>query len=171
MPITLDTPRLRLRPARPDDVEALHAVLGSPEAARYWSTPPHPDLARTRDFVRAMIDIPAAEGEDFVIEHQGRVIGKAGFYRFPEIGFILHPEVWGLGLAGEALAAVLARGFQVHGLEAVIADVDPRNSRCLRLLQRLGFRETGRRQRTWLVGEEWCDSVDLVLDRTDWRAA
>jgi len=169
--ISLETPRLRLRTARPDDVEAIHAVLSSVEATLYWSTPPHADLDRTRAWLRGMIDIPAGEGEDFVVEHQGRVIGKAGLYRFPEIGFILHPDSWGQGLAGEALVAVLGRGFDVHGLDAVVADVDPRNAASLRLLARHGFRETGRRERSWLVGETWCDSVDLALTRDDWLAA
>jgi RimJ/RimL family protein N-acetyltransferase len=168
---SLRTSRLRLRTARSDDVEALHAILSLPDATRYWSTPPHPDLARTRAWVEAMIDIPAGEGEDFVVEYEGRVIGKAGLYRFPEIGFILHPDVWGLGLAGEAVAAVLARAFEVHGLDAVVADVDPRNTACLRLLAHHGFEETGRRERSWLVGKELCDSVDLALSRDAWRAA
>lgn len=149
----------------------MHAVLGSAQATRYWSTPPHPDLHRTRAWLQGMIDIPASEGEDFVVEYGGRVIGKAGLYRFPEIGFILHPDVWGLGFASEAVAAVLARAFEVHDLDAVVADVDPRNVACLRLLARRGFRETGRRERSWLVGDEWCDSVDLALSRDDWRAS
>lgn len=149
----------------------MHAVLSSVEATLYWSTPPHADLDRTAVWLRAMIDIPSGEGEDFVVEHEGRVIGKAGLYRFPEIGFILHPDSWGQGLASEALTAVLTRGFDVHGLDAVIADVDPRNAASLRLLARHGFGETGRRERSWLVGETWCDSIDLALTRDDWLAA
>ncbi len=35
---------------------------------------------------------PAGEGEDFVVEHDDRVIGKAGLYHLPEVGFILHPD-------------------------------------------------------------------------------
>lgn len=167
----IETPRLRLRPARPDDAEALHAVLSAPQAMLYWSTPPHEDFETTRLWVRAMIDIPAAKGEDFVVEHRGRVIGKAGLYRFPEIGFILHPDSWGQGLAREALEAVLKRAFEAHALKAVIADVDPRNTACLRLLSGLGFKETGRRERSWLVGGVWCDSVDLSLSRDDWSVA
>ncbi len=38
-------------------------------------------------------------GDDYVIEHKGRVIGKAGCYRLPEIGYMLHPDVWGMGFA------------------------------------------------------------------------
>jgi ribosomal-protein-alanine N-acetyltransferase len=48
--------------------------------------------------------------------------------------------------------------------------VDPRNAGSLRLLRRLGFRKTGRKERTWLVGEEWCDSVYLQVDASSWRS-
>jgi RimJ/RimL family protein N-acetyltransferase len=55
--------------------------------------------------------------------------------------------------------------FARFQIPAVIADVDPRNSACLNLLTRLGFQETHRTARTWLVGDEWCDSVYLALPR------
>ena len=147
----------------------LHAILGDPLATAYWSTPPHRDLEQTREWLQAMIDIPAPEGEDFIIEHDNQVIGKAGFYRFPEIGFILHPEHWGRGFASEAIRPVLDRAFDVHRLAAVEADVDPRNTASLNLLARFGFEETGRKKRTWRVGERWCDSVYLRLEGRSWQ--
>ncbi len=166
--VEIETSRLRLRPARWDDVAALHAILSDPEATRYWSTPPHEDLDRTREWLAAMIDIAEGEGEDFIVEHRGRLIGKAGLFRFPEIGFIMHPDHWGCGFAAEALAPVIDRGFAVHRLERIVADVDPRNAASLRLLARLGFQEVGRRERSWQIGDEWCDSVDLVLTPAAW---
>ena len=99
--VEIETSRLRLRPARDEDAAPLHAILSHPVAMRYWSTPPHESLDRTREWLRAMIDIPAGEGEDFIVEHRGQVIGKAGLFRFPEIGFILDPESWGRGFANE----------------------------------------------------------------------
>ena len=167
--VEIRTDRLRLRPASPADLHGIHAVLSDPRATAYWSTPPHADLQRTQAWLQGMIDIPAGEGEDFVVEYAGRVIGKAGLYRFPEIGFIFHPEYWGKGFAAEAVRVVLDRAFTVHKLDRVLADVDPGNDASLRLLGRLGFRETGRRQRTWHVGGRWCDSVYLELAAGDWR--
>ena len=164
------TERLRLRPARPDDLAAMHAILADPRATAFWSTPPHAGLEETRAWLQSMIDIPDGEGEDFIVEQDGQVIGKAGLYRFPEIGFILHPDCWGRGLAGEAVRAVADRGFAVHGLDRIEADVDPRNVASLRLLTRLGFVETSRKKRTWKVGETWCDSAYLRLDSTRWQS-
>ncbi|MFC0684473.1 GNAT family N-acetyltransferase [Novosphingobium clariflavum] len=160
----LRTERLLLRPALAGDAEALHAIFVQPEAMAYWSRPPHTNIAQTQDWLAGMIAIPPGEGEDFIISLEGRVIGKAGLWRFPEIGFILDPAFWGQGYAREALQAVTDRAFAVHRLPHVTADVDPRNRRSLALLTGLGFRETGRAARTWQVGETWCDSVYLRLN-------
>ncbi len=159
------TPRLRLRRARIEDAEPLFEVFRDPRAMRYWSTPPHPDLEETRRFVQAMVEAPGDISDDFVIERDGRVVGKAGCWRLPEVGYILHPDLWGQGLAREAMQAVIGRMFQVRGVPTLTADVDPRNQRSLGLLARLGFLETHRASRTYRIGEEWCDSIYLRLDR------
>ena len=165
------TERLVLRPAREGDLKAIHAILSNPKAMAYWSTPPHETLQQSRAWLQSMIDLRLPDGEDFIIELGGKAIGKAGLWRFTEIGFILHPEFWGQGYAQEALRAVIGRAFEVHGLPRIEADVDPRNVSSLKLLSRLGFRETGRKERTWLVGDEWCDSVYLALDAESWQSA
>lgn len=166
----VQTERLRLRPATMTDLPAFHSILSDSRATAYWSTAAHDRVDQSRAWLQGMLDIPAGEGEDFAVEYAGRVIGKAGFYRFPEIGYIFHPDVWGRGFAGEALRPVLDRAFILHHLEQAEADVDPRNQASLKLLAKLGFREVGRRTRTWLVGGTWCDSVDLRLTRAAWRS-
>ena len=140
-------------------MEALHAIFSDPRAMRYWDTLPHAKVAQTRQFVEAMMGTPFAQGEDFVAEYAGRAIGKAGFWRLPEIGFILHPDCWGQGLGSEAVAAVIDHGFKTRGLSEITADVDPRNQASVRFLEKLGFVETGRESKTIKVGSEWCDSV------------
>ncbi len=167
---TLQTERLTLRPARESDLEAMHAVLSDPRATAYWATPPHETLDVTRDWLASMIAIPPGEGEDFIVEWNGRAIGKAGFHRFPTIGFIFLPEVWGRGFAKEALIAVIARVFEAHRLPRLLADVDPHNEASLGLLEGLGFERTGYREKSWLIGDKWYDSVDLALDAGKWSA-
>jgi len=165
------TERLVLRPALPEDLDAIHSILSNLQAMAYWSTPPHETVQQSRDWLQSMIAIQLPDGEDLIIERDGKVIGKAGLWRFPEIGFILHPEFWGQGYAQEALTAVIGRAFSIHGLSRIEADVDPRNTGSIKLLSRLGFREIGRKERTWLVGDQWCDSVYLALDAKSWRSA
>jgi len=156
------TARLRLRRARMDDLEAIHRVLSDGEAMLYWSTPPHATLEQSRAWLASMVEGPNSGKADFVIEHDGVVIGKAGCWRMPEIGFILHPDYRGRGLAHEAVGAVVDHVFAHFDVPAIIADVDPRNRASLALLDRLGFVETHRAARTIQVGEIWCDSVYLA---------
>jgi RimJ/RimL family protein N-acetyltransferase len=157
------TERLLLRRARPEDVEAFHAIMRDPRAMRYWSTPPHATLDETRAWVTNMIEGPGLGGDDYVVELDGRVIGKAGCWRLPEIGYILHPDHWGQGYAREAMAAVVPHIFATRDVARIVADVDPRNTASIGLLLRLGFTETHRAKGTWQVGEELCDSVYFRL--------
>ena len=162
------TYRLILRRARPEDLSDLHAVMSAPEAMRYWSRPAHESLAQTQAYLDSML-AAEPEADDFVIERNGVVIGKAGAWRLPEVGFILHPDHWRQGLMREALAAVVSHLFAAHpGIDRLTADVDPRNGRSLALLKVLGFTETGRAERTLQWGDEWCDSLYLELLREDW---
>lgn len=158
----LKTQRLVLRRAREDDLQSFHAVLSHPAAMRYWSTPEHDSPDQTRAFLQTMI---TDHFDDFMIEYEGRVIGKAGAWRCLELGFILHPDHWGKGLASEALDVLIPHLFASHDLAQMTAEVDPRNDASLRLLGRKGFRETHRTARTLLWRDEWCDSVYLALDR------
>jgi GNAT superfamily N-acetyltransferase len=108
---------------------------------------------------------PRATDSDAVSVQRAVVVAavKAGCWRVPEVGFILHPAFWGRGLAVEALSAVIERTFASFPIDAIEADVDPRNLASLGLLTRLGFREFRRAERTVKVGDEWCDSVYLSL--------
>ena len=162
---TITTARLTLRRFESGDAQALHAIFSDAEAMRYWSTLPHATLAQTEDFVARTIAACASnEGDDFAVLCDGALIGKAGLWQSNELGFIFSRRVWGTGLAREAVTAVLQRAF-ANGLGRVRADVDPRNVRCIKLLEKLGFQETGRAMRTYEIGAEWTDSVYLELVR------
>lgn len=162
----LRTQRLVLRRPRSDDVAAMHAILRDPLAMRYWSTLPHTTTGETEAWIAKTIDaINAGECDDFFVELDGVLIGKAGLWHRNEIGFLFSPAVWGKGYAREALQAVIDRAFHERGFEEIRAEADPRNERCLNLLARLGFRETGRAQRTWHIGGEWSDSAYLSLKK------
>ncbi len=115
-----------------------------------------------------MIAAPEDADDDFVIEHRGRVIGKAGCWRMPEVGFILHPDYWGQGLILEAMTAAIAHAFaRWPDVAALEAEADPRNLGSLAVLAKLGFVEVRRAERTWRVAGEWSDSVYLALPRPD----
>ena len=156
------TERLLLRRATMADVAAMHRIMSDPRAMRYWSTPPHADIAETERWVASMVDPGPAPRDDFVVTLDGTLIGKLGAYRLPEIGFLIDPAHWGHGYAIEALTAYIERR-RLLGSTELTADVDPRNASSLALLERAGFVETHRAKGTWQVGDELCDSVYLKL--------
>ncbi|GAA4036720.1 GNAT family N-acetyltransferase [Sphingomonas rosea] len=140
----------------------MHRIMRDPQAMRYWSTLPHESVRQTADWVRSMLD-PPAEGDDFIITLDGAVIGKLGAWKLPDIGYLLDPAHWGRGYASEALAAFLAHRRRL-GTSHLTADTDPRNTPSIKLLQRHGFVETGRAEKTWLIGDQWYDSIYWRLD-------
>lgn len=165
---SIRTERLLLRPARPEDAEAMFEVLSDPEAMRFWSTPPHESIERTRAWIdRMIVSHGCGWHGDFLVEHDGLVVGNAGYSRAPEVGFIIRRDCWGRGFGREAASATIAYGFETLDLPAVTADVDPRNLASLGLLESLGFARTGFAERTFNVGGQWVDSLYLTLERPD----
>jgi ribosomal-protein-alanine N-acetyltransferase len=164
------TSRLVLRSARPEDLEAVHALLSDPRVMEFSSRLPHTTLEESRAWLESML-AGGPDHPDFIIELGGAVIGKAGFYSMPEIGYLLHPDHWGKGYGTEAVGAAVDHVFRTRpDLEAVTADVDPANAASIRLLDRLGFQRTGYADRTYLVGGVWKDSVYYTLTRADHQA-
>ncbi len=153
------TARLVLRPFRVEDIAALNAIFADARAMQFWSTPPHQGIGETERFVRNTIAATeSGRGDDFIVLLDGEVIGKAGLWNNVEIGFIFAPRVWGMGIASEAVQAVMARANQ-RGVARVTADVDPRNARCISLLANHGFVLTGTEKNTLQVGGAWVDSA------------
>ena len=140
----------------------MHAIMSNPTAMRYWSTPPHASLNETERWMASMIDVDPAVSDDFILTVDGGLIGKLGAWKLPEVGFLIDPRHWGKGYAAEAMSAFVERRRSM-GSSELTADVDPRNTASLRLLQRVGFEETHRAKGTWQVGDELCDSVYLRL--------
>ena len=158
------TERLRMRRAGMSDLGAIHGLLSDPRNMRYWSSLAHDSLAQSEAWLQSMVEADPALSDDFVIEREGKVIGKLGCWALPEVGFMVAFEETGRGYATEAMAAFLDRRRGLREPRRLTADVDPRNQASIRLLTRHGFVETGRKAATWTIGEEVCDSIYLALD-------
>ncbi|MET3897145.1 ribosomal-protein-alanine N-acetyltransferase [Devosia sp. UYZn731] len=161
----LVTERLVLRRPRLDDLDAMFAIMSNAGGMRYWSTLPHSNIDVTRTWLDQMVARTKAGGEDFIIEHDGVAIGTVGAGRLPSFGFIIHPDFWRRGFASEASRAFLDYVFARSDVSLLRAEVDPRNIASLTVLGRLGFVETGRVERDFQLGDEWCDTVYLELTR------
>lgn len=164
MPEALTTSRLLLRPLRAEDAPDLHHFFSDPTAMAYFDTV-HEHMAQTERWVAGTLAMPANICSEFALVENGAVIGKAGIWQAPELGFFLHRDRWGQGLMTEALTTLIPHLFDQLGLDTMLADVDPRNVASLTLLHNLGFTETHRATTTIQIAGEWCDSVYLSLPR------
>ena len=171
---TLGDDHLRLRALTPDDAEPIHRLFASEESTRFWSHRPLAD----RDAGARWIAERLAEADtrvDWVVEHAGAAVGVCFFSdlspenRRAEIGYAIAAGSQGRGFATGAVGLALAHGFDTLSLHRVEADVDPRNTPSLRLLERFGFVAEGRLRDRWQVTGEVQDTILLGLLEPDWR--
>jgi RimJ/RimL family protein N-acetyltransferase len=164
----LESARLRLRPYRADDVQAMFALYSDPRVMRYWSFPPWTELAQARTYLeRALAGMDSGEIFPWAIAERDsdRLIGALTLFSLhveqlrAEVGYSLSPDHQGRGLAAEALRCGLAFAIDSLGLLRVEADIDPRNEASARLLERLGFQREGLLRKRWRVNGEVCDTA------------
>ncbi len=178
--LTLDTPRLHLRPLLPDDAPALFAIHSDARVVRYWSSCPWPSINEAHAMIaKDVVALPAGEHLRLALALRatGNVIGTCSLFhlsaqcRRAEIGYAMAHAHWGHGLMHEALIALLHYGFTTLDLNRVEADVDPRNTPSVRSLERLGFLKEGRLRERWIVEGEVSDTDLYGLLRRDWQSA
>jgi RimJ/RimL family protein N-acetyltransferase len=142
---TVETERLILRPWRPaEDLEALVALNADPAVMR-WVAPNRPltpaESAELLDRFGLWALVPREPGAG-CIGFAGLAIPSFLPAVLPavEVGWRLAPDRWGQGLATEAARASIDFGFERLGLRSIVSIIDERNTRSLRLAQRLGMR-------------------------------
>ncbi len=66
-----------------------------------------------------------------------------------ELGFILHPDAWGQGIATQPVTRVVQHAFETRGIRRIHADIDPDNAASIALIKKLGFAYEGLLRGTW----------------------
>lgn len=87
-----------------------------------------------------------------------------------EVGYALGREFWGQGLMNEAVASAIDFAFNQLYLRRLEADVDPRNTNSIKILERFGFVREGYLREKWFVGREVQDSLIFGLLNREWKA-
>jgi ribosomal-protein-alanine N-acetyltransferase len=81
-----------------------------------------------------------------------RLLGDCGLqpleHRGPEVelGYDLHPDAWGGGIATEAARAVMGQAFGPLRIDRVVAVVKPEHAASRRVLEKAGLRPVGLRE-------------------------
>ncbi|MBP0460848.1 GNAT family N-acetyltransferase [Streptomyces montanisoli] len=172
--------RLRLRELTVEDVEAIYAIYGSPEATAHLSFEPR-SLADVGRIVECSIASATANPRSeyaLVVEKResGEVIGFGRLATDPHqpgaatFGFALRPDAWGAGYGQEMVNLLLALGFEEIGLHRVWGARSPLNEASARTMRAAGMTEEGTIREHIRKNGVWRDSVvHAILDR-EWRA-
>jgi RimJ/RimL family protein N-acetyltransferase len=175
------TKRLVLRPATLDDMEATWQIRRLESVSRWLTRAPH-----TLDAYRADFEDPASLEKSLVIELDTQVIGdlmvvvgdawaqaevadKAKRVQ-ADLGWVIHPDFSGRGLATEAVREVLRICFEQLRLRRVTADCFSANEPSWRLMERLGMRrETHTVRESLHRSGAWLDGFGYALLAEEWQ--
>jgi aminoglycoside 6'-N-acetyltransferase len=132
-----------LRPGRPGDAEALHAILAEPSVSRWWGEPdPAEELAAA---LRS--DGPTVL---LVVEIGGEVAGGIQYdeeddpqYRHAGIDIYLSGRFQGQGAGAEAVALLAGFLFARRGHHRLTIDPAVTNEPAIRCYTKVGFRPVG----------------------------
>ena len=159
----LRTRRLTLRAMRPSDSADMYEYSHLPEVTRYLLWEEHKSRSVTQSFLKSVRRLYRSGGYyDWAIVYEGsdddseklkawrgRMIGTCGFASIRsddhcgEIGYVLNPELWGLGIAAEAAEAVMRFGFDALDLFRIEARYIAGNERSRRVMEKLGMSYEG----------------------------
>lgn len=172
--------RLILRELQPQDLPAVHAYGSHLEGVRYqpWG-PNSPEDSRA--FLRHVLAEAAARPrrnytlavellEDSHVAGTVSLTVRDAQHAQAELGYFLHPDLWGNGYATEAARLILGFAFSELALHRVFATVDPRNLASVRVLEKLGMTLEGRMRENMLLRDGWRDSLLYSLLIQEWAA-
>lgn len=146
----LKTPRLILRQITEADLDPHMALLNTPAVMEHLGgVQPRAVIAAKHAASRASF---AAEGFGFMMMEEratGEIVGHCGLRRIVhalapnpgdfEIGWLVREDRWRLGLAYEAMRAVVDWGFAVIGAPYIVAVTSAANAGSWRLMEKLGM--------------------------------
>jgi len=159
----LETERLILRKLLPSDAADMYEYACRPETSRYLLWEPHPYYSYTVELTR-YLQKEYHEGKFFdfavVLKENGKMIGTAGFTSYDsknscaEVGYVFNPDYWGMGIAAEALSAILNFAFCELGFNRVEAKYIAENINSLRVMEKCDMSPEGvQRQKLFIKGQ------------------
>jgi RimJ/RimL family protein N-acetyltransferase len=143
----LETPRLSLRPMAENHFEDVVALYSDAEVMRYINKGKGRTRAESRERMDAMIRHWADHGFGmWALFHKetGAFVGRCGLCYLDktsdvELGYTLHKQFWRQGLATEASRACLRFGFDVVGLQEIVAITTAENIGSQAVMRKLGM--------------------------------
>ena len=169
----LDTKRLILRRMLRSDAADMYEYACLPEVTRYLTWRPHPDYRYTCRYLE-YLDKKYNEGAFYdwaiVYKENLKMIGTCGFTRidfennWAEVGYVLNPNYWGMGIAAEALSRVIKFGFLTLNLHRIESRYMIGNDRSRRVMEKCNMTYEGTfRDAMYIFGEYKTIGVYSIL--------
>ncbi|MFB7666592.1 GNAT family N-acetyltransferase [Kitasatospora sp. NPDC056138] len=181
--VLLTGPRLAIREFHhtPADVDALYAVFGDPEAARYLPFEPR-DRETCADQIELYVEqaeadprtgyrlavTVLADDEPAYATPIGTAVLDLGDHRSATLGYALRRDTWGRGYASEITSVLCEFAFRTLGLHRLAARADPANAASVRVLTKAGFQLEGRIRHDLQLRGTWYDSLLFSLLEPEW---
>jgi len=175
-PATLVDGDVTLRPLRLRDERAWHALRA---ANARWLDPWEATSPVALDgqppsfgqYVR-MLRAEARRGQSlpFAVDFGGRLVGRLtvssiiyGALRSASIGYWVAEEFAGRGITPTGVALATDHCFFALGLHRIEINIRPENAPSLRVVEKLGFRDEGVRERFLHIAGHWADHRTFAL--------
>ncbi|MEH0576821.1 MULTISPECIES: GNAT family protein [Streptomyces] len=178
-PVTRSSPRLGLRELSMEDVDAVLAVYGSPEATEHLSFEPRNHDQVTQIVARSIalaVTEPRSEYALAVVERDtnevigfGRLAMDPHQQRAATFGFALRPDTWGVGYGVETVRLLLGLGFEYLGLHRIWGARSPLNEASAKTMTAAGMVEEGTIRGHIEKAGRWRDSVVHSMLEDEWR--
>ena len=170
--------RLCLRQLLGDDAETLYFYRSSPKVNQYQCWRPE-SIEEVHDFIEKqtelLLDTPNIWFQLAICDKQsGAMLGDCGFRFFDqnacqaEIGFPIYPPYQQNGFAKETVKSMIGYLFFELTKHRVIASVDPRNIRSIRVLERVGLRKEAHFRKSFWFDNNWVDDVVYAILADEW---
>lgn len=177
-PVELCEGEVLLRPLTRRDAKDYAEVRARNRA---WLTPweaTDPRGGEPADFhhLRRLLNRQAKTGRllPFVIDIGGRLRGQLTVSGFQwsslmtaQLGYWIDEQLAGRGYTPTAVALATDYCFSTLGLHRMEINIRPENTASLRVVEKLGFRYEGRRERYMHIDGAWADHLSFALLRED----
>lgn len=151
-PPVLDTPRLYLRKMLKRDSRDMFEYARRSDVTEYLLWEPHQSETYTYKYLSYLQSrYRAGDFYDWAIiwRDSDKMIGTCGFTKLniesnsAEVGYVLNPAYWGIGIAPEAVRAVMRFGFWQLRLHRIEARYMIGNDRSRRVMEKVGMTYEG----------------------------
>ena len=178
-PVRLSDDEVGLRPLRQRDAARWRELRSTNRdwLAPWEATPPEPGTPGLtfRQLVRSLArEARAGRALPFAITYDGEMVGQLsvtgigwGSLRSGHVGYWVAREVAGRGITPTAVALVTDHCLWTLGLHRIEVNIRPENTASLRVVEKLGFRDEGLRERYLHIDGAWRDHRSFALTAED----